>query len=141
MTPEEQELRYAIAGRPTEGPWQVRIGHDNHGLTGYQVLTHTHAAVCVAAQDYYAEGHLPDTDEDGYHMPDTYDGDQPRQSERYKLLSERYRWAPARRRLCMATCPLCLPLDRLSDQFCPLLDRFSDHFALHCGIDLCGTAC
>ena len=70
MTPEEQELRYAIAGRPTEGPWQVRIGHDNHGLTGYQVLTHTHAAVCVAAQDYYAEGHLPDTDEDGYHMPD-----------------------------------------------------------------------
>ncbi len=69
MTPEEQELRYAIAGRPTEGPWQVRIGHDNHGLTGYQVLTHTHAAVCVAAQDYYAEGHLPDTDEDGYHMP------------------------------------------------------------------------
>ena len=70
MTPEEQELRYAIAGRPTEGPWQVRIGHDNHGLTGYQVLTHTHAAVCVAAQDYYAEGHLPNTDEDGYHIPD-----------------------------------------------------------------------
>lgn len=29
--------------------------------------------------------------DDGYHMPDTYDGDQPRQSDRYKLLSERYR--------------------------------------------------
>ena len=33
--------------------------------------------------------------DDGYHMPATYDGDQPRQSDRYKLLSERYRCGSA----------------------------------------------
>lgn len=32
--------------------------------------------------------------DDGYHMPDTYDGDKPRQSDRYKLLTERYKCVP-----------------------------------------------
>ena len=31
------------------------------------------------------------TANDGYHMPDTYDGDRPQQSKRYELLTQRYR--------------------------------------------------
>lgn len=70
MTPEEEALRQAIAERPTEGPWQIRMTHDKQGCTAYKVLMHTHAAICVAAEDYYAPGHFPDTDGDGYYQPD-----------------------------------------------------------------------
>jgi len=31
------------------------------------------------------------TADDGYHMPDAYDGDRPQQSKRYELLTQRYR--------------------------------------------------
>ena len=31
------------------------------------------------------------TANDGYHMPDQYDGDRPQQSKRYELLTQRYR--------------------------------------------------
>ena len=31
------------------------------------------------------------TANDGYHMPDAYDGDRPQQSKRYELLTQRYR--------------------------------------------------
>lgn len=70
MTPEEEALRLAIAGRPTDGPWQIRMTHDKKGCTAYAVLMHSHAAICVAAEDYYAPGHFPGTDEDGYYQPD-----------------------------------------------------------------------
>ena len=70
MTPEEETLRQAITGRPTEGPWQIRMTHDKQGCTSYQVLVHTHAAICVAAEDYYAPDAFPNTDEDGYYQPD-----------------------------------------------------------------------
>jgi len=46
------------------------MARDKWGGTGYQVLTHTHAAVCVAAEDYYAHGEYPAADEDGYYEPD-----------------------------------------------------------------------
>ena len=40
------------------------------------------------------------TANDGYHMPDAYDGDRPQQSKRYELLTQRYRrdlWGPLAR--------------------------------------------
>ena len=70
MTPEEDALRQAIASNPTEGPWQVRITRDKQDGTSYQVLGHTHAAICVAAEDYYEPGKFPNTDDDGYCQPD-----------------------------------------------------------------------
>lgn len=70
MGPQEEAIREALAAGPTAGPWQIRMGRDKWGLTGYQVFTHTHAAVCVAAEDYYALGKYPAADEDGYYQPD-----------------------------------------------------------------------
>jgi hypothetical protein len=70
MTDYEQAIRNAIADEPIQGPWQVWMGRDKHGCTGYRILTHSHAAICVAAEDYYAPGHFPETDDDGYYQPD-----------------------------------------------------------------------
>jgi hypothetical protein len=71
MTEHEQALRTAIADKPIEGPWQVRMVRDKLGCTGYRILTHSHAAICVAAEDYYAPEDFPETDDDGYYQPDT----------------------------------------------------------------------
>jgi hypothetical protein len=70
MTEAEQALRTALAAGPKEGPWQVRMGRDRLGCTGYQIRVHTHAAICVTAEDYYLPGNFPETDEDGYYQPD-----------------------------------------------------------------------
>ncbi len=70
MTEQEKAVRAALADRPTEGPWQVRLGSDRLGGAAYHILLHTHAAICVAAKDYYLPGYFPDADEDGYYQPD-----------------------------------------------------------------------
>jgi len=67
----EQALRNAIAEKPIRGPWQVRMGRDKLGCTEYRILTHSHATICVAAEDYYAPGQFPETDDDGYYQPDS----------------------------------------------------------------------
>lgn len=40
------------------------------------------------------------TANDGYHMPDAYDGDRPQQSKRYELLTQRYRCESSARLAC-----------------------------------------
>lgn len=70
MTDAEKALRTALAEGLNDGPWQVRMTRDKQGCTSYQVVVHTHAGICVAAEDYYAPGKFPRTDEDGYYQPD-----------------------------------------------------------------------
>jgi hypothetical protein len=70
MTQHEQQIREALDGKPLMGPWQVRMCHNNWGETGFRVLTHCRPSICVAAEDYYAPGCFPETDEDGYYQPD-----------------------------------------------------------------------
>lgn len=71
MTDAEEALRTALAEGPTPGPWQIRMSRDKFGCTGCQVFVHTHAATCVAAEDYYpAAKYFPNTNEDGTYQPD-----------------------------------------------------------------------
>lgn len=47
------------------------MDRDKFGSAGYQVCAHTHAAMCIAAEDSYpAPEYFPDTDEDGFYQPD-----------------------------------------------------------------------
>jgi hypothetical protein len=71
MTDAEKALRMRLVEGPQEGPWQIRMGRDKFGSTGYQVCAHTHAAMCIAAEDYYpSPKYFPDMDEDGFYQPD-----------------------------------------------------------------------
>lgn len=56
----------------TDGPWITAIVRDKHGATGYQVLTHTHTLVSVDAEEFYKDGNYPETDDDGYYIPDEF---------------------------------------------------------------------
>ena len=53
-----------------EGPWKVTMIRDEYGSTSYEILTHTHTLVAVHPPGYYDEGDYPDTDPDGYYLPD-----------------------------------------------------------------------
>lgn len=54
----------------TPGPWMVGMERNASGCTRYMVMEHTHTTVTINPASYYADGQYPETDEDGYYLPD-----------------------------------------------------------------------
>ena len=64
-----EELEKLLAAA-TPGPWQVVMVRNDDGVTSYMVREHTHPSVVVEREQYWPDDYEPETDADGYWLPD-----------------------------------------------------------------------